>query len=816
MMKSRLLLLSLVISLLIVNQAISQKKGSNSITKRMIIGKLIDKESQSPLASASVSLHSIIDSSIITGAISDREGKFEINEVKNGKYYLRINFIGYQPKKINNILVNDDNFHINLGKIEITQGSAEMPEIQVMAEKPMIEYSSGKKIINVDKNIASAGGNALDVLKNVPSVNVDVDGNVSVRGSQNVNILINGKPSTLTATGSTILEQIPANVIDHLEIVTNPSAKYEAEGNAGIINIVLKKEKDPGLNGVISANAGTLDRYSSSVSLNYNFSGINLFGSYDFSSFHGGMDGSSYRQISVQDTTTYMNQAITRRRFSLSHNAKAGFDIQFDKQNSYTFTSVYRWRNNDNTGLTNTNSTILANIPKELSIRSNDEREKSPSLDLSMNYKHLFPNKGHELNVDAFYSNSNDDENTDFLQNYTLPIEPVLKQNSDNLEKNTNINLQADYVLPIGLNGKLEAGFKNSRKRMDADYQFSNFSSSLNSYLLDSSRSNHYVFDEIIYAGYAIYSNKWDDLQYSLGLRLEQTNTKGDQRTTNQIYQQNYLDLFPSLNLSYKLSESQEFQFNYSRRINRPRAYSTNPFIDYSDMYSLRYGNPQLKPEYVNSLELGFLQNITPKFTVTPAIFYRHTTDVMDRFTVLLNNGIFGMTWENMAKSYSYGLEFTFAGEILSWLKTNGDVSYYKYVIYGNPNYSGGMNEDYSWNGRLTLNFVPMKELNFQLSGNYSAPSVTSQGKRYETYSMDFGGRWDVLDNLTLSLRASDIFHTGRFRVSASGIGFFTDFNMLRMSQAVSLGLQFKINGGIKQKERKKNGGDGGGMDEFD
>jgi outer membrane receptor protein involved in Fe transport len=342
-------------------------------------------------------------------------------------------------------------------------------------------------------------------------------------------------------------------------------------------------------------------------------------------------------------------------------------------------------------------------------------------------------------------------------------------------------------------------------KKLDSDYENFTKADSVSEWLFDASKSNHFLYNENVLSAYAIFSNKVGQFTYSVGLRIEQTITKGEQLVNNSITERNYLDIFPNISFGYKLGLNHEAQLSYNRRIERPRSWFLNPFVEYMDYYNVRYGNPNLMPQYTNSFELGLLNNFS-KFSITPSIFYNSTTDVFERFSVLLPDGKMGMTWENMSSKYTYGLEINFSGEPFTWLRLSIDGSYYKYVVEGDSLYSGVKREDYSWNSRLNATITPFRELNFQLTGNYSAPSESIQGKRFASWGVDFGARYDMLDNLTLTFRASDIFHTQVWHYISTGDGFYYDNNILRLSQSVSLGFQYKINQGIKQKQKTRNG----------
>lgn len=792
----------------------SQNKPEEVLSQGKITGHVIDKDSLFPLPGATISLYKYSDSTILKGAIADRKGKFEINDIPFGKYALKASYIGYSQKFVRNLEINSSKPSLNLGQIGLNLSISSTDEVKVTADKPQVEFSAGKKVFNIDKDIASSGGNAIDVLKNLPSVEVDIDNNVSLRGSTSVQFLINGKPSTMLSSGTSALEQIPANMIENIEVITNPTAKFDAEGTAGIININLKKESNNGINGIASLNAGTYDRYNASLNLNYKIDGLNITAGYDFSKHLWGMDGSSFRQTTLKDSTSTdstseMNQSFFMRNVHLSHGMRASIEYNLSNSDQFILNSSYRSWNSDRTGESNNSANNLSGEIIEKSNSNSGEISHSPNLDLSFNYRHSFE-KFHELTFDAFYSTDNDDENTVNNQYFKYPDPYYYGLNSIGLDKNKSIILQSDYVLPLRDSTKLEAGIKATMKIMDSDYRNLTKSDTSTDWILDAAKSNHYKYDENVYSAYAIFSNKVGDFSYSAGIRVEQTVTKGEQKTSGGVTNRNYLDFFPNISFGYKFNLFHELQLSYSRRIERPRSWFLNPFVEYMDYYNVRYGNPNLKPQYTNSFELGLLNNFT-KFSVTPSVFYNRTTDVFDRFSLLQPDGKMAVTWENMSSKYSYGLELNCSGDPFTWLRLSIDGSYYKYVVEGVQSYAGTKREDYSWNTRLNSTINPFKELSFQIIGNYMAPSENIQGKRFASWGVDLGARYELFENLTFSFRASDIFHTQAWHTISEGKGFYYENNMLRLSQYVSLGIQYKINQGIKQRQRN---GDNGFEDE--
>lgn len=776
-----------------------------------IKGRIISIEDKKGLPRASASLFKLNDSSLVTGAMTDVEGNLTLTKLNSGRYFLRINYVGFEPLFIENIVITPMKPEYNFGVIELSPISELTDEVLVTAEKDIIQFKSGKRIINVDQDIASRGGSAIDILKNAPSVNVDIDGNISLRGSGNVNILINGKPSTFLGGGSSALEQLPASLIDHIEIITNPSAKYEAEGATGILNIVLKEERDPGLNGLINLNAGSYDRYSGNINLNYKVSDFNLNASYGYNTFRGGMDGSTNRITSNNDTSIILNQSTSRRRNFNMHNLRLGIEYNIDKFQSLILSSSFRSRIGGFSGNTNTIQKYNdLGIVIDSTIRKSYEDSNNPNYDLSLNYKNNFTKESY-LSFDIFYSKSNDDEITDYNQVFFILNPNNVIEKSNNYDNDWSLVIQSDYINKFLDIFKLESGIRFSSKVRDNKFSYERFLN--NNWVLDTNRINNFIYDENIFAAYTILSIDLNPLYLNFGLRGENSNIVGDNTYLGKSNRSNYFDLFPSANISYKFSQFFEIQGNYSRRITRPSGWALNPFVDYTDIYTIRYGNPYLEPEYSNLFELGTIHNLYG-ISISPSLFYRKTENVIERYQELLPNGVIGSTSKNMAESESIGLELNLNGAIFRWFRINGDLSYYNYKITGIEKRSGSR-DDYTWSTRISLNMFLSKQLNIQLSSFYSAPSVTAQGTRSENLSFDAGIRYDIIDNLTLTFRASDIFDTQKFSSFSQGPGFTFNFNMKRMSQSISLGLQYKINQGIKQRERTPREENNQPMDDF-
>jgi len=378
------------------------------------------------------------------------------------------------------------------------------------------------------------------------------------------------------------------------------------------------------------------------------------------------------------------------------------------------------------------------------------------------------------------------------------PLNDALEK-SISSEKDKSLIFQLDYVNKLDETYQFEAGVRASSKVRDTKYDYQNQTNNI--WIDDTSRKNYFIYDENVIAGYLIVSAELTPLFMQAGLRFENSNIVGDQTVLGLSNRQTYFDVFPSANISYKFSPMFEIQANFSQRITRPSGHALNPWTDYTDIYTIRSGNPYLKPEYSTLFEIGTIHNIFG-FAINPGLFYRFTDNVMERYQKMVSDTVILSTYENMARSESYGLELNINGPIFKWMRFNGDVSYYNYRIEGIDS-ERELRQDYTFSTRLSLNMLFSKAFNMQLSGYYTAPTVTSQGSRSENYSVDAGIRYEVNDALSLSLRASDIFGTQNYAASSSGPGFSFDFNMKRLTQFVSFGVQYKINQGIKQKEKR-------------
>ncbi len=813
------------------NPQIQEPKGGK------ISGKLIDKSAGSNIISANVILLKEKDSSLVRGTLSDEKGSFALAAVPYGKYILKVTYVGYSPYFTDSFTINKQNSNQNFGDIQISTGNNVTDAVVVTAERQAIEYSAGKKVFNVDKNLVGTGGSSLDILRNVPAVDVDVDGNISLRGSTNVNILIDGRPAGIMGNLSTILAQIPANAIDRIEVITNPTSKYDAEGMSGVINIITKRELKQGLNGIVNTNVSTFDNYNASTNLNYRDGFINLFTNLDYNVSH------NLRHIDIQrstflrkqdnsfnpDSAIYLNKFGGRYKNGSGYGGKLGAELSFSKV--HTLTLAASTRKFEEKEYEDTRNEILSPVKQLDSLYYFRGYTENPTIsqDYSANYYNQF-SKGHELTWDNYYAINN--FTNDFLNqnqiynlNNTINLNlPISKLNNITDIKSKTLISQMDYVKPLSDFTKIEGGLKLTNKEVAANFNVdtSNSISPTAPLIRDSIASNHAKYSETVIGAYSTFTSKLIGIDYMFGMRMEHTHTSVAEITnTSDNYDRSYIDFFPNINMSYKISDFEQYQMTYSRRINRPRMNELNPFIDKSDPINWRTGNAKLTPEYINSFEVGYLKTMD-NLTVNIDVFYRHTSDVINgRFAerdTTLGSNILVLKPVNMATGQSYGFQFNTSYEPIKTWRNNLDVSLFQQKAEGNYNNVSYKNDAFGWSAKLMSTATIWEEINMQFMLNYSSPVVSVQGTRNAFFMSDLGFRKEFLDKkLSVSLRWTDLFNTMKFGGQSKGPGFESSANFYRDYKLISLGISYKINDITKTKEKRKpsdNNG-GGGNDDF-
>ena len=786
-----------------------------------ITGKVIDKTTGQPLEYATVAFFSKAENRIVTGGITNEAGNFSI-PVPSGTYDISIEFISFKKQTIPDQKLSTDK---NLGTLSLEADTEALDEIEIIAEKTTVEIKLDKKIYNVGKDLTVRGGTVSDVLDNVPSVSVDVEGNVALRGNENVRILINGKPSGLVGINSTdALRQLPAESIERVEVITSPSARYDAEGTAGILNIILRRSKLQGLNGAITTNVGWPKSAGISGNINYRTGDLNIFNttSYDYREVPG--NSSSYTQffnkefddngnLIVDNLDTYSDETndYDRVRKGLSTN----FGVEWYITDSASLTGAVSYRNGDNESNT-TNTLIYLDENQQFESQSNrfdPEEETDNVLQYSVNFTKNFDDGGHKLTMDFQYEDNSEDEFSKVLQ------EGINTEKVATLEDQSRILLQADYVLPIGEKSQFELGYRGNFNNQDTDYTVEILNENTGQFIVNDSLSNFLNYREYVNAAYSQFGSKvGSKFSYLLGLRLESTRITVDQPTSGDYSKNDYTGLFPTVNLSYELSENENVTLGYSRRIQRPRSWFINPFPSRSSVTSIFRGNPELAPSYSGLFDLGYYKKFG-KVSLNTSAYYQHATDVFSFIsfdtgeTVDVNGQTFSVierTPINLAEEDRYGFEFTLTYNPIRKWNINANFNIFRQSITGtDPNGLSLDNDNTSWFARLNNKYTLPGKIEWQTSLNYRGPSEDAQNKREGVFSANMAFSRDIFnENASIALNVSDLLNSRKRTMDTTTPTYTGTSEFQWRERSINLSFTYRFNQQKKRQQRNGYGGD--------
>lgn len=762
-----------------------------------ISGKVVDADTKQAMEYANVTIYKL-DSTMVTGAITDSKGEFTIGPIKFGTYYVIANFIGFNKTKINNIKITGENREINLGTIKLEPAHQQLDEVNVVADKARVEYKIDKKVINVGQDINANGGTAVDVLENTPSVQVDIEGNVTLRGSSNFTVYIDGRPSSLS--GSDALQQIPASALQNIEIITNPSAKYDPDGTAGIINLVMKKDILSGFNGIVNASVGTRNKKRFDLTINQKTKKRNItFGvDYNDMNFHG--KNQSSRETFQNDTTFYLDKFGNRGFNRKGYGFKGGVDFYLSDLTTLGISGHAGHYNFESGGVSNVHKYTSPATTDIYSVETDPSPRKRNFATGDINFQHKFNEDGtHQLMATLYYShrNSNDiDLENEQLSNsdYVAYDDYLLRIRTTSDELSDRYRFKVDYTRPLGVSGKLEAGLQSRMRRETEDYLFEQYDTETQQWINNPDFSSSMDFKRDIHAIYTTVSSKLGSLEYMMGLRGEYTNRETDHASVSEPYKLNRFDLFPTAHLSYTLFDESQLMASYSRRIDRPRGRDLDPFENYRDQYTISIGNPALKPEYTNSYELNYMKRFGKSF-ISLEGFYRATNNVISRINSLRDDGVLLQTRVNLNHDYSKGGELMANLNLKEWLLVNGSISLYNYKIEDLS--SGEYIERQSTNtdGRVNATVKFSQDSRMQLVGMYRGPSVSIQGNRKGMFFSNISYRQDLMKKkLTATLSVRDLFGTAKREGTSTGPNFNSSFKFQREPRIFMLTLSYKIN----------------------
>ncbi|MDW8848770.1 outer membrane beta-barrel family protein [Flavobacterium sp. MMLR14_040] len=755
-------------------------------TEFTIKGKVTDLKNKQSLPYATV----ILSSSQTKKEVStDAEGNY-ILKSNAGNYQLTVEFMSYKTVTINTIELNKD----LVKDISLEENINQLNEVNVIAEKSAVELKLDKKVFNVGKDILSRGGSANDILNNVPSVNVDIAGVISLRGNSSVTVLINGKPSMLTANNG--LSQISAANIEKVEVITNPSAAYEAQGGAGIINIILKKNSMQGFNGSIQASIGTPAKHNVNANVSYKTEKVNLFSNIGYRYFDIYANSKQFQINDNNGTTTILNQYNDSKRNNKGYNIYLGGDYYINEKN--TLTGSYYRSKNDNSDNTNYNYNYAnaANVTDSIISRSENYKEPQYYNALELNYVKTFDKKDKKWTTSLQYDFWNDDENQNINQQKVYPLQPEISNlYSRDIESSNDIFIKSDYVNPISEHSKIEMGIRSDLRALRSDYYT----------ILDGIQQEQFTnklkYDENLYSAYFQFGSKIKKFNYLLGLRSELSDIKISDAKNTFNNSKNYINLFPTVHLVYNLTEKTDLQLSYSKRINRPRFWQLNPFSGLSDLRNLTVGNPDLDPMFTNSFEFTVLTK-QGKFSINPSVYYQHTINFFEYILKRTDENYFVSTPVNLDSEDRYGAEFSATYSAAAWLRLSLDFNYYKYKQQGNYEGVAYNAEDQTWlsNFRSVIKFP--KIVSGEFSFRYRGESQGVQTLREPQYSANLGLNRDFFeDKMSVTINVNNLFNSQITKTKTRTEFYYLESEFKSQGRYLNLTVIYRFN-------RKKNDAD--------
>ena len=797
-----------------------------------ITGKVIDASTKQGMEFANISLRKTGSKEFIKGTVSDQLGAFRLDGVSNGNYVVAVSVVGYATFE-KELTIGTGQKTINLRNILLKEDTQLLNEVQVVGQRSQMKFEIDRKVFNVDQSLATAGGSASDVLGNIPSVQVDPEGEVSLRGNSSVTVWINGKESGLSADNrAQILEQLPAESIERVEVITNPSAKYNPEGTAGIINIVLKKNRKAGYYGSLQAGVDTRGGYNAAGNVNFSSGKFESFVNLGTRVRKSEGEGYTNRQ-NLDDNgnpVSYLNQLRNDEDTRKPVIARMGTTYHATDKDHFSFSGFGLLGRGDETDWLNYTSNIPGSFTS--SLRTSAEKRKMNIGNFEIGYKRDFSEKSN-LDLSASYNLLNITPESSFLQvsNYAGGTSTSSYQFQENVMKPRKWEFQADYVTEFGEQNKIEAGYKGefltSKSKVSTYSGTSEGNAAFNEGLY-----NNFTYDQNVNALYATYSKRINRFGIQLGLRGEHTRTNTNSLGYNQsetdhpAYKDDYFSFYPSAFLSYQLPSNNELQLNYTRRVSRPWGGQLNPFVNLTDSTNISYGNPLLLPQYSNSLELNYIKN-WENHTLSASLYYRNTDNVIQRISYR-DGDIMKSTFENIAKTQSAGTELILKNNLFRMIDLTSTLNFYYNKLDGFSYLPAGAttpvfgeaDEDFSWSARIIANVMLPWGVSLQATGDYNSRELVAQGYRKANHAIDLGLRKSFLDRkLSLTINTRDLLNSRKRETITSGSGFSQESVFARSGRTVGFTLTYNfgnMKGSSKRPDRQEqqNNGDGGMMEE--
>ncbi len=790
------------------NLNFSQYNNYSQPKEFIISGIVSSLDNDELLEYATITLLNTENNNVVTGGISDNFGKFSI-PTQAGTYNILIEYISFKNLTLNNVVINSN---LELGKIQLELDYESLSEVEIIAEETTVEVKLDKKIYTVGRDLSVRGGNAGDVLDNIPSVSVDIEGNILLRGNDAARILINGKPSSLVGIDSKFLQQLPSDAIEKVEVITSPSARYEAQGSGGIINIILRKSKKLGLNGSLSSSIGDPKRNALSSNLNYRDGKLNFFNSSGWNdnlSPGGGYNNSEY--YNGDEPSTYFQEDRQRERLNTGYFLNNGVEWYLSDKTSIVGSFFFNRGASDNiqNNFIDQVDGFGGNILNQ-TVQTENESDEDFNREYNFNYETNFDESGHKLTIDLQLDNSEEYENGEVLR------DNVLDEIINTKEDNNSYLIKADYVYPIGENKQFEAGIRISEDDDITDYKvFENINSEITE---DLDQSNVFQYKEQINALYTQYGVKVEDkYSFLLGLRVENTIKDINQLTTQDYTNKNETGLFPTFNFGLEISDDETLTFGYNRRIRRPWSRFINPFPSKTSPINIFRGNPNLNPTYSNNVDIGYLKRFESSFTINTSTYFQRSTNTFNFIneengeTVTLN-GIDVPVVErfpiNLSTNERFGFELNLSYRKGRKWNINSNFNLYSNKVEGTYNDFVFDNESLSWSFRLNNKLTLPGKIEWQTRMNYRGPEETAITKRDGNFSIDLAFSKELFnDNASLTFNVRDLLDQGGWKTETFNETFYNDSEYRWRQRSYTLNFTYRFNQKKNQNRRQMRSG---------
>ena len=798
----------------------------NSIPKEaQITGVITDGTSNQTIPYASVAVYKSKDSTLVTGVLSKDDGTFNAEKLPYGKYFLVVTFVGYKKHMVSDILMTPTKKIAALGAVKVNTTSTVLKTVEVVGNVAPVSYQIDKKVINIAQSITAAGGTLAEALQSAPSVKTDIEGNITLRGSSNFTVLIDGRPSPIA--GNEALQQIPANLVQNVEIITNPGAKYEAEGNAGIVNVVMKKQKIQGSSGIFNLTGGTGNKSTVNASLNYKITKFNFTLGGDYTDNHSQFKNfTNSRSVLGTSPSWIKNQEVngTGDMHRTGKGLNLGIDYTINDKNSITFTGSIGRRSfgRSISSFYHDTYNLGENTPTTVYFLDSSTPEFVKNYQsLNLDYVLKLDNNGQKITASAYFNGGPNKNNgalhvdTTNANGLSLNKE-LLEQNSLQKSQENDLRTKADYEIPIGKTGKFGAGYQGRYVNNEGEYHLQNYIGT--SWIEDNSQQDKLNFKDQFHAGYVTLSNSMSLFNYQLGLRTEYEDRILNQQIQKKSYKVNRIDLFPTVHLTKQLPQKFQLQASYTRRTNRPQQWNINPFVVHIDPQSIRQGNPGLLPEFSNSFELNIEKKLSEASMLSFEGFMRQTDNLIEQVSKFDQPiQITTNTFDNIDHDRSVGAEFMANLELYKWFSVNSSVSLYNYQLFGSTLTPGISTSTNSWDLHINPTLRMGKKTTIQLMYMYNAPSITSQGTRSGYYFTSLGIKQSILKNKgTLSLQARNLIGNMSMNSTTQSPNQYRTGRFEHELKTVMLTFSYRINNYRTKQSGRGSDDSGGGSREQD